>query len=284
MTLTLMGQIEKQFETISNHKPKTLAEAVSNELLKFMPRVSNKLFEASKKAQVALTAEQKNKIAENYLDDTIYAQREQTFDYVLRKNTKISAFAKIPLFAYSIIPREPNLVFPECAEVIASTNFQISTSKRNLLEYPDRDMVVGHFRKYSPYEIVEYDSMLKERVFPFPGKHKGITTLRIEAEWVSPFKLDVCVKVPQISESVKELGDKAISSYYQHASKVPKALRRTTSLISPRIGLLWIPIDESLFVKGKVSTPKTPPSIKSDSVLVLDIPDGEKSYRHIVQH
>ena len=285
---TLVERLEESFESVEaeRHESKTLAEAVSNSLMPLMPRISPELFDLKRNAKITLTPEQKRSIISSYLergceDSGGFCIRwvDETGNSIRSIDDKnilsLECVAKIPSFAYTLHD-ERNAIYPKSACISTSFAHMLFPIKRKDSEVNSLE-IKGEFinRRYCDIYLF------------FPHRHIGkndIGDLKVvvQVEWKAPYKLDTVVNTPHIPESFVELGDEAISRYYQIATELPKNLRKKTSLVSPRIGVLWRPTDESLYVTGEVPIPTILPLPKHDPALILDIPDGERRYRHVV--
>ena len=186
----------------------------------------------------------------------------------------LECLAEIPSFAYTLHD-ERQAIYPKSACISASFEHVLFPIKRKDYEVESIEIIGKPNHKYGDFHSF----------FPRRGiKKKDVGELKVvvQVEWKAPYKLDTVVNTPHIPESFVELGDDAISSYYQIATKLPKNLRKKTSLVSPHIGVLLSLINESLYVTGEVPIPKTLPLPKRDPALILDIPDGSRNYRHVV--
>ncbi|MBR9706646.1 hypothetical protein GOV14_06445 [Candidatus Pacearchaeota archaeon] len=288
---TLVGQVESQFEPISNQITETgsLAKYVSDSLMDKTPRISPELFGLSRKANLNLTPEQEGHICNEYLGHYspafTYRISREDFKYAFLDSTKISVDAKIPYFAYAILPDNKEVIFSKSAIITALDKFDISTSNRDHPFKEYTDLVISHNNHSSSFSGLIEDKDIDGKnlkKYSFPSKSYGNVSLDVNAKWTAPFKLDVLTKVPEIPESFIALGDEAISAYYTALKNAPKKLRQKTSLISPRIGVLWVPSNASLCCVGKIPKAKSPPRIKGDPILVLDIPDKDKSHKHAI--
>ena len=264
-------------EVSKTTKPKTLAEAVSNSLIQVMPRISPELFELTREVEVNLSNEQRKKVIES-----LY---KRSFDFIYEENgtwdegrkrffsdAEVNVHGKIPLFFYGQSSDE--------RVTFGSLNPEISFKRR----IETNNLKVTGFRldtinKRNDIERILYFNPEKEQVIE---NDRGEFSINLQGTWKAPYKLDVCATVPQVPEGFIELGDEAIATYYDFARQAPSDLRKKTSLQPPSIGILWAPTDESLYATGKIPGPSIIPRSRRDPALVLDIPDREKSYRHIV--
>lgn len=288
MTTTLIEQLEKGFEDPAREKtePQTLAEAVSNELMNTLPRISPELFELKRKAKITLTPEQKRRIISSYLERgcgdsgffTTWIKENGNSIRGVRNDDILSlvCVAQIPAFAYTLHD-ERKAIYPKSASISASFTHMLlplggRDDRLNSIE------IKGNCKDRSKY----CDPHVTFPCTHIEKKDVGELKVVVQVEWKAPYELDTVVNMPHIPESFVELGDEAIGSYYQIATNLPKNLRKKTSLVSPHIGVLWRPTDESLYVTGKIPTPEKTPLPKNDPALILDIPDGSRNYRHVV--
>jgi len=291
MVSTLVEKLEENFEILpvderEVKEPQTLAEAVSNSLLSVMPRISPKLFDVRRKANVKIYDKvQKEIISRSFCDRGF---RSSQTDYenikgydlgytIFDKNLKIKAMAEIPRFFYGIFPQE-EVTIPNCLDLTFFINKKFSKIAGYTLSIIERYKENNIENK----DIEKYHSVFGGRKIEI--KDRGKLSLNFEIKWEAPFKLNVSARIPDIPGEFIELGDESIAVYYDYARKVPSELRKKTKLETPNIGILWAPTDSSLYCTGtkKIPNPKLIPQPKKCPVLVLDIPYGEKSYRHAV--
>jgi len=275
-TLTFVKQLEKKFEspeTARQNEPTTLAEHVSNELMTSMPRISPELFEMTRAARIPLSEEQI--IA---LDPLFYS----SMDAIKGVTTKISpgeinakeARGTIPRFVYSP-HEEAQKVWKGAARATYAFKTEYSSEAVDWKECCKLDLE-GKPTKKGARSGSLYATVKETDVF---HRIKG----KLEVIWEAPPKLDINVKTPPIPKSFISLGDDAIAEYFEAVRKAPTELREKTELISPRIGVLWSPKDNALYCTGKIPKPRIIPSLPSgDPALILDIPDGDRSYKHVV--
>ncbi len=299
-TITLVDRLEKAFESPETvqRKPETLAQAVSDSLLGVMPRLSSKLLELQRRVRIKLTDEQKQKIGERCwgkfhsektidtlreLGENAVIQKEEILDKVNYRNVRFRCMAKIPSFSYVIHPNK-NIEYKGCASVLLNGKLSIANTKGKKLW-----MVLNEGVRHNDFSqgsqqypgLNEFNLDETDKVLDFGYFNDGKVTLKINFAWRSPFKLNASADTPDIPESFIELGDEAIAAYYDHVRKAPRNLRRQTSLEPPSLGILWSPTPQSLYVTGKI--PKIePPKPRGDPSLVLDIPDGDNHYKHVV--
>lgn len=278
---TLVEKIEESFEPAERKesKPQTLAKAVSDALLPVMPRISNELFELRRRIEIQLTPEQKKEIGEKYFGDwnnsfclKLLGKRQRQEEESFWKHEKLPFKCRgtIPSFSYSLSSEE-FVQYDNCASVFLKVrDFNITNKGR----YSEEKLaiILGNPRHLD---------FRDDSIFDFGNKKQGLVKLKYSAVWESPFKLNAATKVPEVPETFRELGDEAIATYYDFVRKVPANLRNKTNFQPPQIGVLWAPTPKSFYATGKI--PKVEPSRpKGCPALVLDIPDEEKSYRHVV--
>ncbi len=248
MTTTFIEEIERHIETTQTKRSetKTLAEAVSNELMQNgLPRISPELFELQRQANLTLTPEQIKKIDRHYdLISPGSKKQEPSRKY----------FAEIPRFITAYLPDEKEIMFKEYGKILYSSHFNFK-SLESISLHANRSLLVMN--------------------------SSGRKELEIKINWTPTFCLNVAVQAPIVPESFIDLGDDAIAKYYDTLRQVSPELRRKTTLTSPRLKVLWAPTDETLYCTGEIPEP-IPPRPKGDPALILDIPDGERSYRHVV--
>ncbi|MBS3090753.1 hypothetical protein J4433_03240 [Candidatus Pacearchaeota archaeon] len=282
---TLVEKIEQSFEKAEpkSQEPKTLAEAVSNSLIKVIPRISPELFDIRREVDITLSSKQIEKI------DTIYKMahpfgnlpvikygtfNDSTFGAVAKRDIEIEGEeemkerklkrvrkiinASIPLFSYANI-KDKIVCYPKSLDIIYEQDWK----EKRELAWPTDGALGGFCRESGEYQDL------------------GKTNLNIKGHWSPNFKLNVAVEVPELPRGFVELGDEAVALYYAHVKGTSKELRKKTSLRSPSLGVLWIPNPKAFYATGNIPKIEPPPK-KGDPVLVLDIPGEKRSYRHAV--
>jgi hypothetical protein len=253
MTQTMIEMLEAEFEPVTkkNARPTTLANAVSNELMKIMPRISPELLERKRTAQVNLSKKQIADINEWYK----YAREESSWNERFMHPKRLCS-AEIPIFAYAKVPEQTEIVYEKQGIVTYEDIFRFST----------KDVYVKLETKGGCWK---WDEM--------PGqKYAGTSVVEVRSVWTAPDTLNVCVKVPEIPQEVINLGDEALLQYFTTAKSL-RASFKTAGIQKPRLGVLWAPTDESLYIAGDISQAPA-----KDPVLVLSVPDGEKNYQHVI--
>jgi len=245
-TLTLGEELEKSFEKKPQRKKaNSLAEYVSDELMVSMPRLSPELFEIEREVNVPLAEKQSEKIR-RYVAHQLDSRNLASF------KIRSSVIASIPKFIY----------VPVCEDIAI---------------FPKSGVVFGSAKTEG------FNSLLFGGNETTSFSYTDLNNIKASAQidWEASFKLDVNVKRPQVPEGFIELGDEAVSEYYQVLRSAPKEMRKKTQLDAPRIGVLWSPEERVLYASGDIPEPR-PEMPVGDPALILDIPDGEKSYRHVV--
>ena len=264
-TQTMVKTLEKHFvELDKKAKPKTLAEAVSNNLIPIMPRISSELFEFRREATIKLTEEQRVHIDNWYVRFRRLRSDWKDVFYPIRvcKGT-------LSLFQYATVPDIRNVV---CG------NAKIT--------YEDGPKVFNTENSLHNLAIVNCNNKGNSRSYHqwfWNNKEFGNAEVTIKSVWTAPFTLDICTQVPQVPESITELSDLAMFHYFKEATtRVMKGDK--SSLLKPKLGVLWAPTDKVLYCTGKVPIPNDYPPVdrKSDPALILEIPDGDKIYRHVI--
>ncbi len=250
MTQTMIEILETAFEPATKRKTaETLAKAVSNELMKTMPRLSPELFERIREANVNFSEAYIRRIDEHYL--------RAFHGYELRPEPVRLCSARIPIFAHACPPDQKEVVYPQAGNISYEETVALENAGRVKLIRENRD----------------------NNLYWECGN--GISILEIRSVWRAPFKLDVCVKVPEVPGSLAELGDEALLAFFSTAKQFRKDMKSRKNGIEkkPSLCVLWAPTDESFYCAGDV--PLLP---KNDPALILEIPDPDcdKSYRHIV--
>ncbi|MFH1802744.1 MAG: hypothetical protein ABH864_04850 [archaeon] len=283
MTKTFVEQLEAKFEspeTARQAKPTTLAEHVSNELMQNgLPRIAPELFELKRKASVMLDEKQKTDIGISLLDRgleggakwiKINGYDQAVLDAEKFKTITFSCQGNVPRFFYGVHDQK-NVVHGRC--LVPEIDLIVKKSPENIVKYfgdrPEhKKLDLGCDLSYNPGRVKKEDW--------------GNLSIVSSAHWEAPYALDASAEIPQVPEGFIELGDEAIAEYYAAVRTAPPKLRKTTKLISPRIGVLWAPSDSILYATGKIPEPQRIPQSEGDPALILDIPDGERSYKHIV--
>src|SRR3989344_4205070 len=249
---TLVTELESSFELAEAERPKpqTLAEAVSNSLMPIMPRISPELFDLKRNAKITLTPEQKRSIISSYLERGCEDSGGFCIRWVDENGNSIRSIDDKNILSLECVAKIPSFAYTLHDErnAIYPKSACISTSFAHML-FPIK-------RKDSEVNSLEIKGEFINRRYCdiylfFPHRHIGkndIGDLKVvvQVEWKAPYKLDTEVNTPHIPESFVELGD------------------------------------ESLYVTGEVPIPTILPLPKLDPALILDIPHGERRYRHVV--
>ena len=301
---SLVGILELSFEQVTERpEPQTLAEAVSNALMPVMPRISPELFKITRDIEIPLSGKMRDNIADsifgqmglnfreykrgrevrsirsrgkNGRGEDMYYERVR-YDNFNSSCCTMSSRAKVPAFAYTLFPKK-TITFPKTLEIILSILSSINS--RDLADF-NVSMTDIWGNKYHFFDIKPYYHELERR-----GSEKieqieeDIFSAPLNISLRLPRKLHVSVEVPKIPDSLVELGDEAVAGYYNILTRMPLNERKRTTLETPRVGIVWAPSDYSFYCSTKI--PQRLPLPERDPALVLDIPNGGKSHRHVI--
>jgi hypothetical protein len=258
MTKTMIETLEAAFEPAVKAKGKdvTLAEAISAELMKTLPRIAPELFTRMQTVDVSLSDKQRKALDRLYKDVRGESEWDKRF-----MNPVVRCTATIPVFAYCPVPDVKEYVQEGAARVTYEESFKFSTSDASV-----------HLGKGGGGA---YDC--SQRWIWQRGTDVGLSNLEIKAVWEAPVTLSVCAAVPEVPPALASLGDDALLAYFTQAKALRKSQRKDAPVEKPSLRVLWAPTPESLYCKGEIPQPAP-----RDPALVLDIPDGGKHYRHVI--